>query len=84
MNKTKVTYQIRNDKEKEIVTPFFSVEPHYDFQKEEWSRNETALGVGKKFNKNLSGEFFYLLRNNTGNTLKRVNVFGVNLKITLD
>lgn len=83
-NKSKLTYVVRNDKEQEIVTPFVSTEPYYDFAKKEWSRNEFSVGVGKKINKNLSGEFFYLLQNNTGNTLKRVNAFGVNLKIKLD
>ena len=83
-NKTTLSYVIKNDKEQEIVTPFVSVEPHYDFQKKEWSRNELVGGIGKKFNKNLSAKFFYLLQNNTGSTLKRRNAFGVNLKVTID
>lgn len=83
-NRTKLEYFLRDEDKKEIVTPFVSVEPHYDFSKKEWSRNEFAVGVAKKINSNLSTEFFYLLQTNTGNTLKRVNAFGVNLKITID
>lgn len=83
-NKTTLKIPIKNSDGKEIVTPFISEEPFYDFQKKEWSRNEFSAGIGKKFTDKFSADFFYLLQNNTGNTLKRINAFGVNLKITVD
>lgn len=83
-NKTKLAYQIKNKDGNEIITPFVADEPYYDFSKEEWSRNEFSVGFGKKFTKKTSADFFYMLQNNTGNTLKRVNIFGVNLKFSID
>lgn len=83
-NKTTLKFPIRNKEGKEIVTPFVANEPFYDFSKKEWSRNEFSAGIGKKLTSTTSADFFYLLQTNTGSTLKRVNVFGVNLKITLD
>jgi hypothetical protein len=69
---------------KEYFTPFVSDEVYYDFQARAWTRNDFSAGLSKKLNKNLSADFFYLLRNNRGNTLKYVNIFGVNLKIKID
>ncbi|MDH3492687.1 MAG: DUF2490 domain-containing protein [Acidobacteriota bacterium] len=83
-NKTKVAFPIKNDDGEEIFTPFAANEPFYDFNKKEWNRNEFSTGISKKFNKTLSGEFFYLFQRNKSSTLKRLNAFGVNLKITLD
>ncbi|MEZ5347133.1 MAG: DUF2490 domain-containing protein [Pyrinomonadaceae bacterium] len=83
-NKTKVAFPIKNSNGGEIITPFIADEPFYDFAKKEWSRNELSAGIGKKLSKSASAEFFYMLQNNTGNTLKRVNIFGVNLKFTVD
>ncbi len=83
-NKTKIKIPINNSEGEEIIAPFISNEPFYDFSRKEWSRNEFSAGIGKKFTDKASGEFFYMLQNNTGNTLKRVNIFGVNLKFTID
>lgn len=69
---------------KEYFTPFAADEVYYDFRAKSWTRNDFSVGIGKKFNKNLSADFFYLLRNNKGNVLKYVNAFGVNLKIKID
>ncbi len=83
-NKTQVAFPIKNSDGEEIITPFIADEPFYDFSKKEWSRNEFSAGFGKKLSKTTSAEFFYMLQNNTGNTLKRVNIIGVNLKFTVD
>ncbi|MDQ3634659.1 MAG: DUF2490 domain-containing protein [Acidobacteriota bacterium] len=83
-NKTKFKYPINNSDGEEIITPFVANEPYYDFSAKRWTRNEFSAGIGKKFTSKSSGEFYYLLQNNIGNTLKRVNVFGVNLKFTID
>ncbi len=83
-NKTSFKFPINNDEGKEIVTPFVADEIFYDFSRKEWSRNEFSAGIEKKLTGKTSAKFFYLLQNNTGNILKRVNVFGINLKITVD
>ncbi|MGI8543515.1 MAG: DUF2490 domain-containing protein [Aridibacter sp.] len=83
-NKTKFKYPIKNSDGKEIVTSFVANEPYYEFSAKRWTRNEFSAGIGKKFTRKSSGEFYYLLQNNVGNTLKRVNVFGVNVKFTID
>ncbi|MCB1025085.1 MAG: DUF2490 domain-containing protein [Acidobacteria bacterium] len=83
-NKTKVAFPIKNSDGQEIVTPFVATEPFYDFSKKQWTRNEFSAGIGKKLSKSTSAEFFYMLQNNTGNTLKRVNIAGVNLKFTVN
>jgi hypothetical protein len=82
-NRITLSVPVKKD-DKEIFTPFVADEVYYDFSEKEWSRNEFSAGISKKFNKNYSADFFYLLRNNTGNVLKRINVFGVNLKIKID
>ena len=69
---------------KEIFAPFVADEPFYDFSARAWSANEFSAGISKKFDKNVSAEFFYLLKNNRGNSLKYINAFGVNLKFKID
>lgn len=83
-NKTKLAYATKNSDGDEIITLFVADEPFYDFSKKEWSRNEFSAGFGKKLSNSTSAEVFYMLQNNTGNTLKRVNIFGVNLKFTVN
>jgi len=82
-NKFQLTIPIKKG-DKEIFAPFVATEPYYEFQSKHWTRNELTIGIAKKFNPNFSAEFFYLLQNNRGNTLKYVNVAGINLKIKID
>lgn len=82
-NKFQFTVPVKKG-DKEIFAPFVATEPFYEFQSKHWTRNELSFGIGKKFNSNVSAEFFYLLQNNRGNTLKYVNVAGVNLKFKID
>lgn len=84
-NRTQLVFPIKNSKGKEIFAPFVGDEVYYDFTEEKWSRNEFSAGIGKKFTNNFATEFFYLLRTNARPTsLRTVNVFGVNLKFTVD
>ena len=82
-NKSTLTVPIKKGG-KEIFAPFASVEPHYDFRADKWFRNELSVGIGKKFNNSTSADFFYLWRRNFQDTLKNVNVIGVNLKFTIN
>ncbi len=82
-NRTQFSYPILKNG-KEFFTPYAMDEVFYDFLPKQWTRNEITGGVSKKINKNLTTEFFYTLRNNRGNTLKYVNIFGVNLKFRID
>ncbi|CAN5200580.1 hypothetical protein BH20ACI1_BH20ACI1_21590 [soil metagenome] len=70
--------------EKEIFTPFVTDEPFYEFSVKKFTRNEFAAGISKKFSKNFSADFYYMLQNNRGNSFKYVNIVGVNLKYTVD
>jgi hypothetical protein len=65
--------------EKELFTPFVSDEPYYDFQLKAWSRNEFFAGIGKKFNKNLSTDVYYLFVKDKSFP-KTINGIGVSLK----
>lgn len=69
---------------KEIFTPFVADEPFYEFQSKHWTRNEFSAGITKKFNKNVSADFYYLLQNNRGNSFKYVNALGISFKIKID
>lgn len=69
---------------KEIFAPFAADEPFYDFSEHSWSSNEFSAGISRKFDKNISADFFYLLKNNRGNSLKYINAFGVNLKFKIN
>ena len=82
-NKFQLTIPFKKDK-KEIFAPFVATEPFYEFQSKHWTRNELTIGITKTFNPNFSAEFFYMLQNNRGNTLKYVNIAGINLKIKID
>ena len=82
-NKFQVTVPVMSGKE-ELFAPYIAIEPFYEFQSKRWTRNETTFGISKKFNKTLTAEFFYLLQNNRGNTLRYVNVAGINLKFKID
>lgn len=82
-NKFQLNYPIKKDG-KELFTPFAADEIYYDFQAKDLTRNDFSAGIAKQLNKNLSADFFYLLRNNKGNVLKYVNVFGINLKFKID
>ncbi len=68
---------------KEIFAPFVSSEPYFDFREKKWTSHEFNAGIARKLSENISAEFFYLHRNNKGNTLKHINGFGANFKIVL-
>lgn len=69
---------------KEIFTSFVGTEPFYDFQAEQWTRNEFSAGINRKFSSYASGDFFYMLQSNRGNAFKTVNIIGVSLKFKVD
>lgn len=82
-NRLRFLYPIKKDK-KELFVPFAANEVFYDFQAKTFSRNEFSVGLSRKLNSNTTADFFYLLRTNRIGSPKRVNVFGVNLKIKID
>ena len=81
-NKLRFNYPILKEN-KEIITPFVSNEPFYDFSINKFSHNELFAGFSKKFNKNLTAEFYYLLINDRSNP-KLVNGFGMNFKFRIE
>lgn len=83
-NRIQFSYPIRKKNGEELFTPYAQNEAFYDFLPNEWTRNEVGGGISKKINQNLTTEFFYTLRNNRGNTLKYVNIFGVNLRFEIE
>ena len=68
---------------KEIFAPFISDEPYYDFQAHKFTRNEFFAGIGKKINKNLSADIFYLFVKDIS-LPKTINGIGLNLKFKID
>jgi len=82
-NRLRFLYPVKKDK-KELFVPFVANEIFYDFQAETFSRNEFSVGLSRKLNSNAAADFFYLLRTNKSGSPKRLNVFGVNLKIRID
>ena len=82
-NRLQIFVPVKKD-DKEIFAPFVSTEPFYEFQSKHWTRNELTLGISKKFNPNVTADFYYMLQNNRGNTLRYVNITGVNFKFTID
>lgn len=81
-NRLRFNYPILKNN-KEVITPFVSTEPFYDFQINKWTRNQFFAGFSKKFNKNFAADFFYLLVNDRNNP-KIINGFGVNLKFRIE
>ena len=82
-NKIQLKVPVKQDG-KEIFAPFVATEPFYDFQAKSWTRNEFSAGISKKFTSNTSGDFFYLLQNNRGNSFKYINIFGISMKFKID
>lgn len=82
-NKFTFSFPVKRGKDT-LFEPFVATEPFYEFQSKHWTRNEFSVGISKKFSPLLTGEFFYLLQNNRGNTLRYLNVAGINLKFTID
>ena len=82
-NRFQILFPVKKN-DREIFAPFVSTEPFYEFQTKHWTRNELSFGIAKKFNSNVSADFFYMLQNNRGSVLRYVNVAGVNLKFKLD
>lgn len=82
-NKFTFTVPVKRGKDT-LFEPFVATEPFYEFQSKHWTRNEFSVGISKKFNSTLTAEFFYLLQNNRGNTLRYINVAGINLKFKID
>ena len=82
-NKFTFMVPVKKD-EKEIFAPFIATEPYYEFQTKHWTRNELSLGISKKFNPNVTADFYYMLQNNRGHVLRYVNIAGVNLKFKID
>lgn len=82
-NRTKLKIPVkRNDKT--FVTPFVSNDTYFDLQSPNVYRNDTVLGVSRKFNKNSTAEFFYQYRRNFQSGEKYINIIGVNLKFKID
>lgn len=82
-NKIQLKIPVKKDG-KELFAPFIADEPYYEFSVKKFTRNEFSAGISKKFSKNFSADFFYMLQNNRGNSFKYVNIGGVNLKFTVD
>ena len=68
---------------KEILTPFASVEPYYNITTNKWTRNEIFVGFGKKVNKNFSTDIYYLNVRDAG-LPKQVHGLGIGLKFRVD
>lgn len=81
-NRLRFNYEIQK-KGKEIITPFVSTEPFYDFSIKKFSQNEFFAGFSKKFNQNVSADFYYILVNSRSNP-KTINGFGVNFKFRIE
>lgn len=82
-NRTKLKIPVKSN-EKTIITPFVSNDTYFDLQNPNVYRNDTVLGVSRKFNKNLTSEFFYQYRRNFQSGEKYINIIGVNLKFKID
>lgn len=81
-NKIRLDIPIRKEN-KEILKVFASDEPYYNITTKKITRNELFIGVSKKFNKNFTGELYYLLMNDRSFP-KTVNGVGVNFKFRVD
>lgn len=84
-NRFTFTVPILKEK-KELFSIYASDEIYFDFRAKRWSRNEFSPGISKKFSKNLTMDFFYLLQTSirSSTTPKRVSAFGINVKIKVD
>lgn len=82
-NKIQLKIPVKKDG-RELFAPFAAEEVYYEFSVKKFIRNEFSAGISKKFNKNFSADFYYILQNNRGNSFKYVNIGVVSLKYTVD
>lgn len=82
-NRLTMTIPVKKDG-KELFAPFVADEIFYDFREHKLNRDEFSTGISKKFNKNFSADFYYLIQANREMALKYVNVIGVNFKFKID
>ncbi|MGI8669997.1 MAG: DUF2490 domain-containing protein [Aridibacter sp.] len=82
-NRTKLKVPVkRNDKT--IITPFISNDTYFDLQAPNVYRNDSVVGISRKFSKNATAEFFYQYRKNFRSGEDHINIVGVNLKFKID
>ena len=81
-NRTKLKIPVKSE-EKTIFTPYVSNDTYFDLQNPQVHRNDTVGGISKQFNKNFTTEFFYQYRRNFDSRVKKIHVFGFNLKFKL-
>lgn len=82
-NRLRFVYPVIKGKKK-LFVPFAANEIFYDFREKTFSRNEFSVGFSRKLSPNVTTDFFYLLQTNKSGSPKRLNVFGINLKIRVD
>lgn len=82
-NRTKLKIPVKNDG-KTRFTPFVSNDTYFDLQNPRVHRNDSAVGISKKFSKNLTTSFFYQYRRNFQSSTKHINIIGVDLKFKID
>ncbi len=81
-NRIRINIPVIKNK-KQLFTPFVSEEPFYNFRAHLIARNEFYAGINKKFNKNFSADFYYLLMTERIFP-KRVNGIGISLAFKID
>ncbi len=82
-NRTKIKIPVtKNDKE--IITPFIANDTYFDLQNPNVYRNDSIVGISRKFTKNATAEFFYQYRKNFQSGEDHINIIGVNLKFKID
>jgi len=71
-------------KEREIVTPYFSDEPFYDFRIKKWFRNDFNAGISKQFTPKFGADFYYLHQSFSTGAIHQTNGFGISLRVRID
>lgn len=82
-NRTKLKIPVRKN-DKTVITPFISNDTYFDLQDPNVYRNDSVLGISRKFSKNATADFFYQYRKNFRSGEDHINIVGVNLKFKID
>ncbi|MGH9900441.1 MAG: DUF2490 domain-containing protein [Pyrinomonadaceae bacterium] len=65
------------------ITLFASDEVFYDWSVDDWVRNRFSVGVGKRFSKNLTTDFYYMRQNDGRSRPGDLHVFGTVFRVRL-
>jgi len=82
-NRTKIKIPVRKD-DATLFSPFVSNDTYFDLRRTRVHRNDSVVGISKKFTKHFTTDVFFQYRKNFHSVVEHINIIGVNLKFKIN